>query len=245
MQRNTSNTEGIWRLTGALREPLPRSYRYIRRRRRYYWVKASYPVFPNSSPIGAEANKLIKPYVEKQLKEVVLPDDCKPDPLEGLPHFMQMVNTVSICRRGLLSMYFETILYTGGANEWESLYTINLALRDGELQYLFFYDLVRSFEDAEFIVRRHLEPRVYEAVRRRERRSSRSAVNTPRVQLASRNLAPVSKFLYGYDLDSFVLTPTAIMWVIPPGRVDAYAFGTYLIKVPYAEIRHMLAFQLD
>lgn len=46
-------------------------------------------------------------------------------------------------------------------------------------------------------------------------------------------------------MHSFVLTPTAIMWVIPPGGGDAYAFGTYLIKVPYAEIWHMLTFQLD
>ncbi|MCX7924481.1 MAG: DUF3298 and DUF4163 domain-containing protein [Fimbriimonadales bacterium] len=239
MQLNTFNTQGVWRLTGALREPLPRRYRYIRERRRYYWIKASYPVFPKNSPIGAEINQIIQSYVKQMRENTTLPDNYKPEPLEGLPYFLIMVNTVSICRRGLVSMYFDTILYSGGANEIHDILTINFALVNGKAKQLNFDDLVRSEEDGEIIIRRHALPRILDAVERRHRRTG----SAPSLQLAAQSATYYGRSEFSYD--SFVLTPTAIMWVLPPGDVDAYAFGVYPIKVPYAEIQHRLRVRLD
>ncbi|MCS6920068.1 MAG: hypothetical protein NZM28_09885 [Fimbriimonadales bacterium] len=66
---------------------------------------------------------------------------------------------------------------------------------------------------------------------------------SPSLKLAAQSQS--GNFIDGLDQDSFVLTPTAILWLIPSGTVDAYAFGVSPIKVPYSEIRHRLRIRLD
>lgn len=217
-----------WRLEGALLHPLPRRYRFVRRRSRYHWIKASYPIFPNQSRIGSVVNKKIQQYVSMMYDRVTPDADFVRNPIGAFPWYLEMYNLVSMSYEGFISMYFNSDWYAGGATGTTETTVINVAIVNGKSREITISDLFHRTVDLQDLIQRRVEPRLY-----------RAKVKHVGKEYAERTLIPVELW------DSFVLTPTAIMWLFSPGEVGARAEPVYKIKLPYAALKGKLRLKID
>ncbi|MCX7992324.1 MAG: DUF4163 domain-containing protein [Fimbriimonadales bacterium] len=210
-------------LAAACSQPLKVSYRTeTQREGDFYKVDITLPVFPADSPVGALANQRVATIVNGFKTNFLrtVRDNKKIGFRTGAPFELRVRPTVSIARANLVSLYLEVFLWTGGAHPNTFYRVVNVGTVNGKPRELTLKDVFRSAADREATLQQ-VYSRLEDIKRKR--------VEEPYLQMPEGGI-PREYW------DSFVLTPSAIVWIFEPYAVGAYVEGKYMVRLAYAEL---------
>ncbi|GIV08701.1 MAG: hypothetical protein KatS3mg019_0792 [Fimbriimonadales bacterium] len=211
----------------ASAQPLKVTYRPERARQSdFYTIDIRVPVFPKGNPIGALANQrvesIIQNYKSEFLKTMV--ENRKINFRMGEPFQLQIRPTISIARADLISLYLEIFWWTGGAHPNTFYRVVNVGMVNGKPQVLGLRDILEQGVSAETVMQRVAQQ--LETIKRQRDPSEEPWM-------------PEEGIPQDY-WNSFILTPSAIVWVFEPYAVGAYAEGRFLIRLSYQDLRGLV-----
>jgi hypothetical protein len=192
----------------------------VHRQRPGYWkATASCPRFLTELPIGKAANRTLKPAADKGMRQFVQQsqETFTKFGRPRAPYEHLSKPTVSLARPTVVSVYFTTFEYTGGAhgNTWYSTY--NFGFRDGKPVSITLRDLFRPGENAVAV--------------------------TTELMMAKLRANPRATFVKDGTVKSigpelalqFVVSPAGLTFLLPPYAVAPYVEGSIFVKIPFSE----------
>lgn len=194
-------------------------------RANYYSIKVQYPQFGGSSAVVRKANADLKQLAKTQFLRYQkaaregLDGGQKPD----VASEFVFTPTISIARRDVISVYFTDYSFTGGAHGNSSFDAASFGLVKGKAKKLMLADLFVPGVDAKRVAGQQVYDRLKD--------------NPEAEAIEQGTVTPASPEL----TETFVLTPTAISFLIPPYAVGPYAAGEFYVKVPFAGFGSKLA----
>lgn len=180
-------------------------------------AKVVYPQFLTMTAVNGVANPGVKGVADKAFYEFVA--DAKRLDREGWvgPAWeLEMAPTVGVANAGLVSVMWNGVQYTGGANAMSFFVSKTYGPKDGGWKELGVADLLVEGVDATRFV-------------------SAAVLSKLNAQKAKRG-AEALESLDGDLIENFVVTPAGITWLFSKGDVGAGAEGTYQIKVLWSEM---------
>lgn len=191
-----------------------------------YKIDIRVPRFPEEQPLCALANQEVAVIVnqfKRDFQEAV-EDNRKRNFRTTEPFFLQIRPTISIARGDLISLYLEIFLWTGGAHPNTYYRVANVGMVNGKPRVLKLADTLVQGASATEIMQR--VERKLEAVKRQRDPSGEPWM-------------PEGGIPRKY-WDSFILTPTAMVWIFEPYAVGAYAEGMFRIRLSYEELQGLV-----
>ncbi|MCS6918286.1 MAG: DUF3298 and DUF4163 domain-containing protein [Fimbriimonadales bacterium] len=214
-------------LSVACSQSLKVSYRAERQNQGdFYSIDLRIPSFPAEQPVGALANREVEMIVQRFKRDFLqaMQENRKLNFRTGAPFQLQIRATISIARANLVSLYLEIFQWTGGAHPNTYYRVVNVGLVNGKPRVLKLQDLLTQGASAQEVM-----TRVYQ--RLEEVKRQRDPSGEP--------FMPEGGVPREY-WNSFILTPTAIVWVFEPYAVGAYAEGKFLIRLSYNELQGLV-----
>jgi hypothetical protein len=213
----------------ACAQPLKVNYRTeCTRQGDFYTIDIRMPMFPKENPVGALANKEVKSIV-KQFKIEFLKTMTEnrnnkylrrmPEPFQ-----LQIRPTIAMARADLISLYLEIFWWAGGAHPNTFYRVVNVGLVNGKPQVLGLRDILDQGVSAETVMQRVAQQ--LETVKRQRDPSGEPWMPEKGIPQEYWN--------------SFIFTPSAIVWVFEPYAVGAYAEGGFLIRLSYEELQGLV-----
>lgn len=129
--------------------------------------------------------------------------------------------TVSLTRPDLVSAFVTTYQYTGGAHGMTTYQGVNVGLVNGEATILLLEDLFRPGANARDLA--------LDAVKESLRAN-------PRAEWFQPGADPDMRGADAALIADFVITPTAITFLIEPYVAGPYAAGAFFVKVPFSTL---------
>jgi hypothetical protein len=211
----------------ASAQSLKVSYRSERRSQGdFYKIDIRQPVFPSEQPVGKVANREVASIVNKFKRDFLraVEENRKINFRSGEPFQLQIRPTISIARADLISLYLEIFWWTGGAHPNTFYRVVNVGLVNGKPRPLKLQDILAQGASAQ-----QLMERIYQQLEQVKRQRDPSG----------EPWMPDGGIPREY-WNSFILTPTAIVWVFEPYAVGAYAEGMFLIRLSYEELQGLV-----
>lgn len=200
---------------------VPVSWKTIRTDRDGLWKgRAVYPRFGGGGAVADLANKAAAKTAQDTLDEFRRAASGVRGKLQFL-YEMESLAIVSVATPQLISLYFDTTEYTGGAHGNRFYQPMNFAIVNGKAQRLKLQDLFKKGVDARQVVSDAVLPKL--------RDLKASAVVDGDITELPADLA-----------ESFVITPSGLTFLFEPYAVASYAEGSFIIKIPFEELRGSL-----
>jgi len=192
----------------------------IKQSRPGYWQAAAvYPRFRGKSPLEVLANITLKDAAEKEMQTFVR---LAIETLQTLPkptsvYEYRSTAAVSLARATLVSVYLSTDEYTGGAHGNTFYYAYTFGMAEGATRQLTLQDLFRPGADG----RRAASDQVIAALKR----------NPAALWVQDGTLKEITAGM----ASRFVVTPTALTFLIQPYEAGPYSSGSFFVKIPFSE----------
>ncbi len=129
-----------------------------------------------------------------------------------------------MARADLISLYLEIFWWAGGAHPNTFYRVVNVGLVNGKPQVLGLRDILDQGVSAETVMQRVAQQ--LETVKRQRDPSGEPWMPEKGIPQEYWN--------------SFIFTPSAIVWVFEPYAVGAYAEGGFLIRLSYEELQGLV-----
>jgi len=184
-------------------------------------IEVTYPQFTGSGTVVKTANADLESLAQERLK--IYRSDIKTIESEyagtdiPLRYSYSLEPTVSIARPDLISLYFIEETYTGGAHGMAYFHGRSYGVVDGKAKLLTLQDLFKPGVDG----RKLAGERVYAQL---QSNPNAAWIDEGWVTATSAELTK-----------EFVITPTALTFLIEPYAVGPYAAGAFFVKVPFEE----------
>lgn len=211
----------------ASAQPLKVSYHSERRSQGdFYKIDIRQPVFPSEQPVGKVANREVASIVNKFKRDFLqaMDENRKRNFRIAEPFQLQIRPTISVARADLISLYLEIFWWTGGAHPNTYYRVVNVGLVDGKPRLLKLEDMLVKGVSAQQVMER-----VYQRLEQVKRQRDPSG----------EPWMPDGGIPREY-WNSFILTPTAVVWIFEPYAVGAYAEGMFLIRLSYEELQGLV-----
>jgi len=213
----------------ASAQPLKVNYRTERTHQgNFYTIDIRMPVFPKENPVGTLANKEVESIVNQFksdfLKTMAENRNNKYLSRVSEPFLLQIRPTISIARANLVSLYLEIFWWTGGAHPNTFYRVVNVGMVNGKPRVLQLRDVLEPGVTPETVTQRVAQQ--VETIKR-ERDPSQEP------------WMPEEGIPQEY-WNRFILTPNAIVWVLEPYAVGAYAEGSFFPRLRYDELRGLV-----
>lgn len=203
---------------------LPVTFRLERQSGGGYWrAVARVPVFPAADRLGSYANRAVADLVAAAVEEFrVAVADATQDGKPPVPYQIDLTTTVSLATDQVISLYTTEVTYTGGAHPNSAFRVLNVAMRDGLPVEVKLEDVLTPPDRAERLANELLIGRLKQ------------------VERASWVVSGEVTEFEPPTLRRFILTPTAVSWLIQPYEAAPYAAGEFVVKVPLSELGERL-----
>jgi len=192
----------------------------------FYKIDIRVPRFPEKQSLSALANREVAAIVNQFKRDFLqaMADNRKREFRMAEPFELQIRPTISIARADLISLYLEIFWWTGGAHPNTYYRVVNVGLVNGKPRVLKLEDVLAKGASA---------AEVMDCVYRRleEVKRQRDPSREPWM--------PEGGIPREY-WDSFILTPTALVWIFEPYAVGAYAEGTFQLRLSYEELKGLV-----
>ncbi len=207
--------------------PLSVRYRILQKKRAgRYDIVVTYPVFAGMSPLIPLANRSIREYAVQTVATFVREADAEYHEFgaaaPGNGWFLELHPHVSLARPDLISVYFDRDTYMGGPHPNSEYLSQSFGIVHGKAKQLALADLMRPGQNAYDVLSPVTLPRL-------KARGASSVVDEDGI-----------KKLNGETLHSWCLTPNGLTLLFAPYEVASYAEGSYIVKLPFAELKSNL-----
>jgi len=192
------------------------------------WSTAvAYPRFDGGSPLAALANRTI---ATREVADAVLFGQMAADHLKTLgpppfPYYHDAGATVSLADPALISVYFDTEEYSGGAHPNQTYVAYTFGIVGGRPAVVTLQDLFRPGDDGPKTASGLLIARL------------RNNPDASFVRDGTVKSIDFTNNTGGFHVGAtvFVVTPHAIAFLLAPYAVASYADGSFLVKIPFDE----------
>jgi hypothetical protein len=192
----------------------------------FYKIDIRQPVFPSEQPVGKVANREVASIVNKFKRDFLeeVEENRKAQFRMAEPFLLQIRASVSIARADLISLYLEVFWWTGGAHPNTFYRVVNVGMVNGKPRLLKLRDMLEKDVSAQTVMQR-VAQRLEEIKRQRDP--------------SGEPWMPEEGIPQEY-WNSYILTPTAIVWVFEPYAVGAYAEGAFFVRLNFEELRGLV-----
>jgi hypothetical protein len=204
---------------------LPIRWSTFRTGRTGYWnARIVYPVFGGPSALARTANATLAAWARSEGERFgrELREQFRSQPRPREPYPFRATPAVSLASPTLISVYFRTEEYTGGAHPGSDFKTMTFGMLRGQPRRLALKDLFLPGADPAQALTPPVLPKL----------KAKGASEVVDGRLTRLNDLLVS---------DWVVAPTGLILLFPPYAVGAYAEGAFSVKVDFSELQGALA----
>ncbi|HSH95419.1 MAG TPA: DUF3298 and DUF4163 domain-containing protein [Roseimicrobium sp.] len=192
-------------------------------KRGYYSTSLSMPIF-SGSPLADQVTKNVdattRAALAGWLKESFSGPEANQKP--RLEYFYTTAPTVSLNTPNIISFYYTTSTFTAGAHPMTVFEPHTYVMSNGRAKEVRFADIFASGVNAPTVVSNLVIGQL---------------MTNDRAEWVQNGQV---KELTAAQLDSFVVTPTALTYLFNPYDMGPYAVGSFQVKVPFADMKAVI-----